>query len=59
MSDANLPSAADPIRVLIVDDSAVIRGFVARALADVPEVVVVGSVGDGQSGINFVKRDLA
>lgn len=59
MSDANLPSATDPIRVLIVDDSAVIRGFVARALADVPEVVVVGSVGDGQSGINFVKRDLA
>ncbi len=59
MSDANLPSAADPIRVLIVDDSAVIRGFVARALADVSEVVVVGSVGDGQSGINFVKRDLA
>lgn len=59
MSDASLPSTADPIRVLIVDDSAVIRGFVARALADVPEVVIVGSVSDGQSGLNFIKRDLA
>lgn len=59
MPDSNLPSLADPIRVLIVDDSAVIRGFVSRALADVPEVVVVGSVGDGQSGVNFLKRELA
>lgn len=52
------PSPADPIRVLIVDDSAVIRGFVSRALADVDNVVVVGSVADGQSGIAAVRRDL-
>lgn len=58
MSQINLPSSADPIRVLIVDDSAVIRGFVSRAFADVPEVVVVGSVGDGQAGVNFITREL-
>lgn len=52
------PSATDPIRVLVVDDSAVIRGFVSRALADVDNVVVVGSVPDGQSGIAAVRRDL-
>lgn len=53
------PTPANPIRVLIVDDSAVIRGFVNRALQDLPEVLIVGSVGDGQAGVNFAGRDLA
>jgi two-component system chemotaxis response regulator CheB len=53
------PTPADPIRVLIVDDSAVIRGFVTRALGDIPEAVIIGSVADGQSGVNTVGRELA
>jgi two-component system, chemotaxis family, protein-glutamate methylesterase/glutaminase len=53
------PTPSDPIRVLIVDDSAVIRGFVNRALQDLPEVAIVGSVGDGQAGVNFAGRELA
>lgn len=55
MSD---PTTSDPVRVLIVDDSAVIRGFVSRALSELPTVAIVGSVADGQSGVNFVKREL-
>lgn len=48
----------DPIRVLIVDDSAVIRGFTSRAIADIPDALVVGSVSDGQAAVNFVRREL-
>lgn len=52
------PTPADPIRALIVDDSAVIRGFVSRALGDIPELAIVGSVADGQAGLNAIKREL-
>lgn len=52
------PSPSDPIRVLIVDDSAVIRGFTSRALAELPDVAVVGSVADGQAALNAVRREL-
>ncbi len=53
------PTVADPIRVLIVDDSAVIRGFVTRALTDIPEALIVGSMADGQAGVSFAQRELA
>ena len=52
------PSPSDPIRVLIVDDSAIIRGFVSRAIADVDDVVVVGSVANGQSGVHAAENEL-
>ncbi len=52
------PTPTDPIRVLIVDDSAVIRGFVTRALGDIPELAIVASVPDGQAGVNAIKREL-
>lgn len=52
------PSPADPIRVLIVDDSAVIRGFVTRALGELPEVAIVASVPNGQAGVTTIKREL-
>ena len=52
------PTPSDPIRVLIVDDSAVIRGFTARALAEIGDAVVVGSVSDGQAALNYIKREL-
>ena len=53
------PSPSDPIRVLVVDDSAIIRGFVARALEELDDVVIVASVANGQGGVHFVERDLA
>lgn len=53
------PGSEDPLRILIVDDSVVIRGFISRALADVPNSAVVGSVGNGQLALDFLKREPA
>lgn len=49
-------TAADPIRVMIVDDSAVIRGLVTRSLEGDPAIRVVASVGDGRMAINALQR---
>ncbi|MFN8723655.1 MAG: chemotaxis response regulator protein-glutamate methylesterase [Rhodospirillales bacterium] len=49
-------TAADPIRVMIVDDSAVIRGLVTRSLEGDPSIRVVASVGDGKMAINALQR---
>src|SRR3954469_12569740 len=46
----------DPHRVMVVDDSAVIRGLLSRALEGDPELRVVASVGDGQMAINALSR---
>ena len=37
-----------PIRILIVDDSAVVRRLLSDVLAEDPEIAVVGAVGDGR-----------
>ncbi|WP_247886860.1 chemotaxis response regulator protein-glutamate methylesterase [Azospirillum sp. SYSU D00513] len=52
------PGAAhpDPYRVMVVDDSAVIRGLLTRALEGDSEISVVASVGDGQMAVNSLKR---
>jgi two-component system, chemotaxis family, protein-glutamate methylesterase/glutaminase len=50
------PSGAGPIRVLVVDDSAVIRGLITRLLESDPELAVVGSVGNGQMAIGTCQR---
>ncbi|GFZ99062.1 chemotaxis response regulator protein-glutamate methylesterase 1 [Elstera cyanobacteriorum] len=44
------------IRVMLVDDSAVIRGLFTRALEADPELQVVASVGDGKMALNALKR---
>ena len=50
------PEADGPFRILVVDDSAVIRGLLTRALETDPEVAVVASVGNGQMAISAVGR---
>jgi two-component system chemotaxis response regulator CheB len=50
------PSGAGPIRVLVVDDSAVIRGLITRLLESDQELAVVGSVGNGQMAIGTCQR---
>ena len=45
-------SSGQPIRVLIVDDSAVVRQLLSRALAEVPDIEVVGTATDP-----YVARD--
>ncbi|MEX2455228.1 MAG: chemotaxis response regulator protein-glutamate methylesterase [Rhodospirillaceae bacterium] len=44
------------LRILIVDDSAVIRGLLRRTLEEDPEVIVVASVSNGQQAIDVVAR---
>lgn len=48
---------ADPITVMLVDDSAVIRGLFTRTLEADPDVRVTISVGDGQAAIDKLKRN--
>lgn len=43
------------IRVLLVDDSAVIRGLVTKALSEEPRISVVGSAFDGNLAIQMAK----
>ncbi|HEY0837040.1 MAG TPA: response regulator, partial [Azospirillum sp.] len=51
------PASPDPFRVMVVDDSAVIRGLLTRALEGDPEIRVAASVGDGQMAINSLQRN--
>jgi two-component system chemotaxis response regulator CheB len=45
---------ADPIRVLVVDDSAIVRRAVSDALAADPDVTVVGTAANGKIGLERV-----
>src|SRR5690606_34114923 len=46
---------ADPIRVLLVDDSAFVRQAVVRMLTSLPRIEVVGSVSNGADGITLAR----
>jgi len=52
----NLSPAGEPIRVMVVDDSAVVRGLVTRMLEEDPHLSVVASVGNGQMALNALER---
>lgn len=49
-------TTADPIHVMVVDDSAVIRGLLTRTLEADPAIRVVASVGNGQMALNALQR---
>jgi len=49
-------SLRDPISVMVVDDSAVIRGFLTRFLEEDPDIKVVSSVSNGELAISTLKR---
>lgn len=56
--DAEIAAKADPggpFRVMLVDDSAVIRGMLHRWLSAEPECVVVGSYHNGAQAVQHVK----
>jgi two-component system chemotaxis response regulator CheB len=50
------PGGRQPYRVLLVDDSAVIRGLITRTLESDPEIAVVGSVANGSLAVGAVLR---
>ena len=56
----NAGSAADqgggPYRVMVCDDSAVIRGLISRNLETDPEIHVVTTVSNGQMALNALSR---
>ncbi|MGB8839614.1 MAG: response regulator, partial [Aliidongia sp.] len=47
---------AGPYRVMVCDDSAVIRGLIARDLESDPNIHVVTTVSNGQLAINALSR---
>lgn len=49
-------SSGDPVRVMVVDDSAVVRGLITRMLEEDPGVSVVASVGNGQMAVSALER---
>jgi len=54
-----LPSASSPgapYRIMVVDDSAVIRGLLIRSLESDPKIAVVASVGDCRMALNALSR---
>jgi two-component system chemotaxis response regulator CheB len=55
---ATAPAGTEPYRVMVVDDSAVIRGLLTRSLEGDPEVKVVASVANGQMAINTLQRQM-
>lgn len=49
-------SEAKTIRVMLVDDSAIIRGLVSRALKEAEDILIVGTATDGQQAIAKVEE---
>jgi len=45
-----------PYRIMVVDDSAVVRGMTTRFIEEDPELQVVGSAGNGQRTIEMLDR---
>jgi two-component system, chemotaxis family, protein-glutamate methylesterase/glutaminase len=56
-SPAASGSPNDQIRVMIVDDSAVVRGLVTRILEGEPGIQVAASVGNGQMALSALERN--
>jgi DNA-binding NarL/FixJ family response regulator len=46
------------VRVLVADDHAIVRSGIRNALQDLPEIEVIGEVGDGPSLLAFLDRSL-
>ena len=55
-STAAKPTATSAVRVMVCDDSAVIRGAVARMLDADPDIQVVARVANGQLALDQLKR---
>jgi two-component system chemotaxis response regulator CheB len=48
---------AQPIRVMLVDDSAVIRGLFARALGEDGSIEIVATASNGQMALSMLKKE--
>jgi two-component system chemotaxis response regulator CheB len=52
-------AAAGAIRVLVVDDSAVVRGLISRQLGSHPEIEIVATAANGQVALDELRRKSA
>ncbi|MGA8902142.1 protein-glutamate methylesterase/protein-glutamine glutaminase [Bradyrhizobium sp.] len=50
------PVQQEPLRVMLVDDSAVIRGMISRWLGSEPDIVVAASLRTGLEAVNQIER---
>ena len=55
-SDGAQGAGGDPFRVMVVDDSAVIRGLLTRSLEADHSIKVVASVGNGEVALKSLER---
>ena len=46
-----------PIRLLLVDDSAAIRGILSKTLRDIPGIKVIGTAADGEKALTFLEKE--
>ena len=53
---ARVPENAEIVKVLIVDDSAVVRGLTRKFLEENPYIEVVATASNGQNAVNAVKK---
>src|SRR3978361_872037 len=47
---------AEPLRVMVVDDSVVIRGLISRWIESEPDMVVAASLRTGLDAVNQIER---
>ena len=50
------PVASNPVAVMVVDDSAVVRGMVTRQIDSQPDLAVVASASNGEMALNALRR---
>src|SRR3569832_2514066 len=50
------PVQPEPLRVMLVDDSVVIRGMISSWLSSAPDIVVAASLRTGLEAVNQVER---
>jgi two-component system, chemotaxis family, protein-glutamate methylesterase/glutaminase len=50
------PARHEPLRVMVVDDSVVIRGLISRWIASEPDMVVAASLRTGMDAVNQIER---
>lgn len=53
------PSDKGKISVLLVDDSAVIRGFYQRIINETTDMLVIGTAANGQESVDFMQKNSA
>lgn len=51
-----MPSSDSKISVMLIDDSAVVRGLLTRVLQEDPAIQVIATAGNGQQGLDALKK---